>query len=194
MTYVDTLIGGAQLYKNLPYYFAQTITTSADSARTAFLRNGFTVPVAPDPNNITAISTGSPTVWNPNTRQSEVTQYSPGIQRELRADTILDVSYVGTVSRHLLVNSLNLNQSRPGAGAQGPRRPYLGINPNLVNVGYRDAAGDASYNSLQVHMEKRQRRMVFALWLSVHRVLRYQRLELGGWRNATPKPYRQRQA
>lgn len=155
ISYVDTLAGGAQLYKNLPYYFAQNITTSVDSAPTALLSQGFSIPVAPDPNNIAAISTGSPTAWNKNTRQTSVTQYSLGIQRELRADTILDISYVGTGSRHLLANSLNLNQSRPGAGAQGPRRPYYTINPNLVNVAYRDSAGDASYNSLQIHAEKR---------------------------------------
>ncbi len=155
ISYVDTLAGGAQLYKNLPYYFAQNITTSVDTVPTALLSQGFSIPVAPDPNNIAAISTGSPTVWNKNTRQSSVTQYSLGIQRELRADTILDISYVGTASHHLLANSLNLNQTRPGAGAQGPRRPYYTINPNLVNVAYRDSAGDASYNSLQVHAEKR---------------------------------------
>jgi hypothetical protein len=68
---------------------------------------------------------------------------------------IADISYVGTRSEHLLINSLNLNQSRPGAGGQNPRRPYYAINPNLVNVAYRTAAGDASYNSLQVHVEKR---------------------------------------
>jgi hypothetical protein len=155
MSYVDTLAGGAQMYKNLPYYFAQNITTSADSVPTALLSQGFSIPVAPDPNDIAAISTGSPTVWNKNTRQSGVIQYSLGIQRELRADTILDISYVGTASHHLLANSLNLNQSRPGAGAQGPRRPYYTINPNLINVAYRDSAGDASYNSLQIHAERR---------------------------------------
>jgi hypothetical protein len=155
ISYVDTLAGGAQLYKNLPYFFAQTITTSVDTAPTALLSNGFPVPVAPDPTNIAAISTGSPTVWDINTQQTAVTQYSLGIQRELRHDMILDVSYVGSVSHHLLINSLNLNQSRPGAGAQGPRRPYYLINPNLVNVGYRTAGADASYNSLQVRMEKR---------------------------------------
>ncbi|MEK6396998.1 MAG: hypothetical protein V4734_02835, partial [Terriglobus sp.] len=51
-----------------------------------------------------------------------------------------------------------LNQSRPGTGAQGPRRPYATINPNLVNVAYRSGAGDSSYNSLQVHVEKRTTR------------------------------------
>jgi len=155
MSYVETLAGGAQLYKNLPYYFAQNITTTVDTAPTSFLRNGLPAPVPPDPNNVSAISTGSPTVWDPNTRQTGVTQFNLGIQRELRKDVILDVSYVGTVSHHLLVNNLNLNQSRPGPGAQGPRRPFYTVNPNLVNVAYRAGIADANYNSLQVHAEKR---------------------------------------
>lgn len=155
LSFVDTLAGGAQLYKNLPYYFAQVIATDSAAAPASRLSDGFSTPVQPDPNNTAAISTGSPTAWDVNTRQTGVYQYSLGLQRELRQDTILEVSYVGTRSQHLLINSLNLNQSRPGAGAQNIRRPYYSINPNLVNVAYRTGAGDASYNSLQVHLEKR---------------------------------------
>ena len=155
ISFVDTLAGGAQLYKNLPFYFAQTITTDSAAAPAVRLSDGFATPVPPDPNNTAAISTGSPTVWDVNTRQTGVYQYSLGIQREIRPDVIADISYVGTRSQHLLVNSLNLNQSRPGPGAQNTRRPYYVINPNLVNVAYRTGAGDASYNSLQVHIEKR---------------------------------------
>jgi hypothetical protein len=155
MSFVDTLAGGAQLYKNLPYYFAQVITSDTAAAPATRLSDGFSTPVQPDPNNTAAISTGSPTAWDVNTRQTGVYQYSLGVQREIRQDVIADVSYVGTRSQHLLINSLNLNQSRPGAGAQNLRRPYYTINPNLVNVAYRTGAGDASYNSLQVHVEKR---------------------------------------
>jgi hypothetical protein len=155
VSYVDTLAGGAQLYKNLPFYFAQTITTTSTAAPTTLLSNGFPTPVQPDPTNTAAISTGSPTVWNVNTRQTGVFQYSVGVQRELRPDLIAEVSYVGTRSEHIIINSLNLNQAVPGPGAVGPRRPYFLINPNLVNIGYRTSAGDAAFNSLQVHVEKR---------------------------------------
>jgi hypothetical protein len=155
ISFVDTLAGGAQLYKNLPYYFAQTITTDSASAPVSRLSDGFAIPVQPDPNNTAAISTGSPTAWDVNTRQTGVYQYSLGVQREIRPDVIAEVSYVGTRSQHLLINSINLNQSKPGAGAQNIRRPYYAINPNLVNVAYRTGAGDSSYNSLQVHVEKR---------------------------------------
>lgn len=155
VSYVDTLAGGAQLYKNLPFYFAQSITTSSTAAPVTLLSNGFSAPVKPDPNNVAAISVGSPTVWNVNTRETGVFQYSLGVQRELHAGLIAEVNYVGTRSEHLMINSLNLNQAVPGPGAVGPRRPYFAINPNLVNIGYRTSAGDAHYNSLQVQVEKR---------------------------------------
>lgn len=154
-SYVDTLAGGAQLYKNLPYYFSQTITTSSAAPPVARLSDGFPTPVAPDPNNIAAISVGSPTAWDVNLRQTGVFQYNAGVQRELRNDLIAEINYVGTRTQHLLINSLNLNQAVPGAAALATRRPYFSINPNLVNVAYRTSAGDANYNSLQIHVEKR---------------------------------------
>ena len=64
-------------------------------------------------------------------------------------------TYVGTRGERILINSQNLNQSIPGPGAQGPRRPYYPINPNLTNVSYRTNAGDSKYESLQLHLEKR---------------------------------------
>ena len=155
ISYVDMNAGGAQLYKNLPYYFSQVIATDIASAPASTLSQGFPIPVQPDVNNQAALSTGSPNVWNASLRQSEILQWSLGIQRQLRSDIVLDVSYVGSRGERILLNSANLNQSVPGPGAQGPRRPYYLINPNLVNVAYRTNAGDSKYHSLQAHLEKR---------------------------------------
>ncbi len=155
ISYVDMYAGGAQLYKNLPYYFAQNITTDITGTPVSTLSQGLPVPVQPDVTNQAALSTGSPNAWDMSLRQSEILQWSFGIQRELTSDTVLNVGYVGTRGERLLVNSINLNQSLPGPGAQGPRRPYFTINPNLVNVAYRTNAGDSKYQSLQVHLEKR---------------------------------------
>ena len=68
--------------------------------------------------------------------------------------TLLDVTYVGTRTLGLIGN-VNLNQSLPGAGAQGPRRPYYGVDPGLVNLTYRNGYGAAKYHALQVRVEKR---------------------------------------
>jgi Carboxypeptidase regulatory-like domain len=155
ISYVNMDAGGAQLYKNLPYYFSQTVTTDINSAPPTTLSQGLPVPVQPSLTDQVALSSGSPNAWAVNLRQTEIIQWSAGIQRQLRSDLILDVTYVGTRGERILVNSVNLNQSVPGAGAQGPRRPYYLINPNLVNVSYRTNAGDSEYESLQVRLDKR---------------------------------------
>lgn len=155
ISYVDELIGGQQLYKNLPYFFDQEVVTSNTAPPPTTFSKGFPTPVAPDPNNIQAISVGSPTAWNVNNPESRVISYSLGVQHAFPANVVAEVSYVGTRGEHLMYNNLNLNQSFPGPGPQGPRRPYYNINPNLVNVNYRSAAGDSYYNSLQVYVQKR---------------------------------------
>jgi hypothetical protein len=155
ISYVAMDAGGAQLYKNLPYYFAQTITTAINTAPAAILSQGLPIPVQPSITNESALSTGSPTAWNFNLRESEILQWSFGIQRQLRPNLMLSTTYVGTRGERILVNSQNLNQSTPGPGAQGPRRPYFLINPNLVNVSYRSNAGDSKYEAFQLHLEQR---------------------------------------
>jgi hypothetical protein len=81
-------------------------------------------------------------------------QWSLGIQRELVQDLLVDVTYVGTRGNHLIGN-ININQSFPGPGAQGPRRPFFALNPLVTNVTLRTNYGDSSYHALQVRLEKR---------------------------------------
>jgi hypothetical protein len=155
ISYVNMDAGGAQLYKNLPYYFSQVVSTDINSAPPTTLKQGLPIPVQPSLTDQVGLSSGSPNAWAVNLRQTEILQWSAGIQRQLRSDLILDVTYVGTRGERILVNSVNLNQSVPGPGAQGPRRPYYLINPNLVNISYRTNAGDSKYESLQVRLDKR---------------------------------------
>ena len=155
ISYVNMDAGGAQLYKNPPYFFNQVIATNINGVPPITLSAGLPVPVPPNINDPVALSTGSFNVWDQNLRQSAVLQWSFGVQRELRRDLVLDAAYVGTRGERILVNSLNLNQSVPGPGDQGARRPYFRINPNLVNVSYRTNSGDSKYQSLQVRLDKR---------------------------------------
>jgi hypothetical protein len=155
ISYVDMCAGGAQLYKNPPYFFNQVISTSIGAPPVTTLSAGLPTPVPPSLDDPIALSTGSFNVWDQALRQTEMVQWSFGVQRELHRDLVLDVSYVGTRGLRILVNSLNMNQSVPGAGAQNPRRPYYSINPNLVNVSYRTNAGDSKYESFQARLDKR---------------------------------------
>ncbi len=155
ISYVDMDAGGAQLYKNPPYFFSQNITTNINGTPPVTISAGLPTPVPPSLTNEAALSAGSLNAWDYNLQETRILQWSLGIQRELRPDLMLDVSYVGTRAEGLVVNSLNLNQSYPGPGAQGPRRPYAELNPGLVNLAYRTNAGDSKYESLQVDLQKR---------------------------------------
>jgi Carboxypeptidase regulatory-like domain len=155
ISYVDTLIGGQQLYKNLPYFFAQSITTTATAPPPSLLSQGFSAPVAPDPNNVAAISTGSPTAWPANNHETRSIQYSAGVQHSFGRGIVAELSYVGSRGVHLMYNNINLNQSIPGPGAQDVRRPYYLLNPNLTALNLHAALGDSRYNSLQARFDKR---------------------------------------
>jgi hypothetical protein len=87
--------------------------------------------VQPDASDTAALSSGSPTAWDFDLKSTRTMQWSFGVQREVLPQTLLDVTYVGTRTLGLIGN-INLNQSLPGPGAQGPRRPYYSVNPDLV--------------------------------------------------------------
>lgn len=154
VSYVEAGQGGGQLYKNLPFYFSQVIATDQNGTPDALLSGGLPVPTQPDPNDVAAISGGSPNAWDYDLQSTRVTQWSAGIQREVIQDFLVDVSYVGTRTNGLIA-AVNLNQSFPGAGAQNPRRPYYSQNPDLVNLSYRTNFGDAKYHGLQIRAERR---------------------------------------
>jgi hypothetical protein len=155
LSYVYEDAGGAELYKNLPYYTAQTITTSTNSVPTQFLNQGLPVPVAPIGDTEAQLSTGSPEAWNRNLQPDLIASWSVGVQRQLTDTVLLDVSYVGTRGDRILINSVNLNEAVPGSAPVAQRRPYYTINPKLVNISYVTGWGQSKYESLQAHIEKR---------------------------------------
>jgi len=154
ISFVEAGQGGGQLYKNLPFFFSQVIATDQNAAPPRRLSEGIPAAVAPNPNNITELSSGSPAVWDYDLQSTKVMQWSLGIQREILPQTLLDVAYIGTRTIGL-VSNININQSVPGAGAQNPRRPFFAVNPNIVNLTYRTNYASAKYHSLQTRLEKR---------------------------------------
>lgn len=154
VSYVEAGQGGGQLYKNLPFFYSQVIATDQNAAPAIRISDGLPVPVAPDINDPVALSGGNPMAWDYDLQSTRVMQWSAGVQREIVPDLLLDVSYVGTRTIGLIAN-VNINQSLPGPGAQGPRRPYYSINPNVTNITYRTNYGAAKYHALQARAEKR---------------------------------------
>ncbi len=153
-SYVEAGQGGGQLYKNLPFFYSQVLATDQNGRPPFRLTNGIPAAVPPNPNDIVSLSSGSPNAWDYDLKATKVMQWSVGVQREVMQNLLVDVSYVGTRTIGLIAN-INLNQSIPGAGAQGPRRPFFAINPNVTNVTYRTNYGGAKYHSLQARIEKR---------------------------------------
>ncbi|MBI3208776.1 MAG: TonB-dependent receptor [Candidatus Solibacter usitatus] len=153
-SYVEAGQGGGQLYKNLPFFFAQAVTTDQNGRPPLRISDGLPAAVAPDLNNSAQLSSGNPSAWDYNLQSTRVMQWSAGLQRELVQNFLLDVSYVGTRTIGLISN-VNINQSIPGAGAQPQRRPLFAINPNVTNVTYRTNYGASKYHSLQTRAEYR---------------------------------------
>jgi hypothetical protein len=78
ISYVDMDAGGAQLYKNLPYYFSQVVSTDINGVPPVTLSQGLPTPVQPSLSNQAALSSGSPNAWDFNLRETEILQWSAG--------------------------------------------------------------------------------------------------------------------
>jgi hypothetical protein len=98
---------------------------------------------------------------------ARVTNFSFGVQRDIGYSTVIDVSYVGSIGRHLLYQN-NINpipmyarfdpaNTDPTTGKPYPDnflRPYLG----LGNINVRSFGGTSSFNSMQLTLNRRMTR------------------------------------
>lgn len=109
------------------------------------------------PNNVNS--------WDPNAVTPSVYNYSFGIQQNIGFNTVLDVSYVGNVGRHLM-QSVNLNTLPYGERFRpenaDPTNPRVALPDNMLrpipgygNVSYVENSGTSNYNSLQVTANRR---------------------------------------
>lgn len=77
-------------------------------------------------------------------------EWNVNVQRQLGANNVLTVAYVGEKGTHILVTD-NINEALPGPGAVAIRRPY----PNLGDGTAVGPWGDSEYQSLQTTFQKR---------------------------------------
>ncbi len=78
------------------------------------------------------------------------TEWNINLQRQLGANNVLSIAYVGEKGTHILVTD-NINEALPGPGAVAARRPY----PNLGDGTAVGPWGDSNYNSLQTSFQRR---------------------------------------
>jgi hypothetical protein len=102
---------------------------------------------------------------DPHAKYPSVMSYSFGVQRILPSHTVLDVSYVGNISRHLL-QARNLNPipmyARFDAANQDPTQPgkplpdnFFRLYPGIADLTTYEFAASANYNSLQAQAQRR---------------------------------------
>ncbi|MGH9631314.1 MAG: hypothetical protein ACRD7E_23670, partial [Bryobacteraceae bacterium] len=84
-------------------------------------------------------------------KQPTVQSWSFTIQRELMANTSLEVGYAGTRGNHL-PRGIQLNQADPArTGNANLRRPYLGYG----TIGYNENSAVSKYHALEVSLVRR---------------------------------------
>jgi hypothetical protein len=90
---------------------------------------------------------------NPHIKTGATGSFNAAVERQLNRTIALDVSYVGSISRHLsyLLGDINADPNKAS--------PYDGlITPYLGQIQYLDDLGSASYNSLQVKLTQQASR------------------------------------
>src|SRR5579884_2269991 len=78
-------------------------------------------------------------------------EYNAGIEQQFAKSFVLDVNYVGSVSRHQFIQPAANTALTPGPGPVGPREPYPAYGGSFS---FDDNVGNASYNALQVKLQK----------------------------------------
>ena len=85
-----------------------------------------------------------------NARTPYLQAWNFGVQHDLGAGFVLDVTYVGNKDTKLWARTWP-NQPRPGPGDIDSRRPFT----NVSTVSGNQTLGNANYNGLQLRMDKR---------------------------------------
>ena len=87
---------------------------------------------------------------DPNFRTPYMDQWNIGVERELPANAVLDLNYVGSVGRHLDWGP-TMNVPAPGPGDIQSRRPY----PYMLQQWFDQSVGNSRYNAMQITLNKR---------------------------------------
>jgi hypothetical protein len=105
--------------------------------------------------------------WPQDSHTSTMYEWNLNVQRELPAQLVLSVAYVGGKGTYVDVVGQNINQAVPGPGAVVTRRPY----PNLGDAVGVVPWANSSYQSLQTTVDRRMGSVRFSsAWTWAHTV------------------------
>jgi hypothetical protein len=164
------------------FYSFKTVTSGNSLAKNAPFSG--TLITANDINNFAAakpISAGFPAerpelwpiagtafyYWPQDSKTSTMYEWQMNVQRELPANMMVSVAYVGAKGTYVDAVGLNINQPIPGPGAVAGRRPYPNLSDSIGVVPW----GNSIYNSLQTSFERRMGSLRFTTaWTWAHSI------------------------
>ncbi|MDQ2949827.1 MAG: TonB-dependent receptor, partial [Acidobacteriota bacterium] len=159
-----TVTSGNSLAKNAP--FSGTLVTTNDAANFAAAKP-ISAGFPPDRPDQWPIAGSGFFYWPQDSKTSTMYEWNLNVQRELAANMVVSVAYVGGKGTYVDVVGLNINQAVPGAGAVVSRRPY----PNLSDSTGVVPWGNSVYNSLQTTFERRMGAVRFSgSWTWAHSI------------------------
>jgi len=154
MGYINTnRTGTSYLAYNGPRFVLATITQSSPTAASfRTTQQGF-------PDNFTSSSTFNPRAstvqYIPrNTPSGRVQSYYFSVQRQLPAQWLVDVAYVGNNAANLVIIN-DINQARPNAVGENTNVELRRPNQTFSSIAATLPYGTSNYNGLQVRVEKR---------------------------------------
>lgn len=178
-------VAGPAIFLNQQGYFSQATIASTNSGVTPAFNWAVGFPNVPlGPYFTPTFANGTSTAYMPpnGARLPMVENWNVGIQQMLPGGMMIDASYVGLASHHILDGNLNMNQLNPiylslgsvlnaqvgssTANAAGITAPYPGFSGTIAQAlrpypqyqtitNSSDPIGNNTYNALQVRAQKR---------------------------------------
>lgn len=90
----------------------------------------------------------------PDYRNGQMQQFNATVQREIGANLVATVGFVGSAGAKLYW-ARNINLPDPGPGAIDPRRPYYPLLPGVTGITWLESSGNSFFSSMQASLEKR---------------------------------------
>ena len=140
-------------FRQPPFGFQVNVPINVNAIPTDRLADGFPTVVS-TPNLLQGPPIYTLRGVTPDFRNGRLTQFNTSAQRELRADMVFTLGFVGSLGRRLTWLR-PLNQPDPGPGDLNSRRPYIGILPGVSGIAWQETSGTSAYTSMQAAFEKR---------------------------------------
>jgi Carboxypeptidase regulatory-like domain/TonB dependent receptor len=139
--------------QNPPFLQSTALTTSLGGT-SGLVSAGLSLPPGVDPNRAPAGSTRS--IFDVNFRDAYSTNFNLNIQRQLGKNYLVEVTYVGSRARQMLLKE-NPNQAPPVLGITNANvnRPFIAVDPLLRDIGQVTSHGFLNYDALLVKFQRR---------------------------------------